>query len=227
MKKILFFLFAFLCSVSHASAEKHFSSNVAIGGKGGVTFSRMAFSPSVPQTMLMGTMIGATFRYAEEKNFGFIVELNAEQRGWKETFKQTSYTFQRRLTYIQLPLLTHIYFGNTKFQGFFNAGPELGYMIGEKTTSNFDVNNFASLSDFPSTNRNTAQFTMGINSKIDYGISVGAGMEYIAKHHNSFVLEGRFYYGLGNVFSSHKKDVFSASTGMSVMVTLGYMYRIK
>jgi hypothetical protein len=41
------------------------------------------------------------------------------------------------------------------------------------------------------------------------------------------VLEGRFYYGLGNVFGSRKKDAFSASTGMSFMVTLGYMYRLK
>ena len=41
------------------------------------------------------------------------------------------------------------------------------------------------------------------------------------------MLEGRFYYGLGNIFHSAKKDVFSASRGMSIELTLGYMIRVR
>lgn len=208
-------------------AEKHFSSNVAIGGKGGVTFSRVSFSPTVPQGMLMGTTMGVTFRYIEEKNFGLIAEFNMEQRGWKENFEGKPFSYQRKLTYLQLPILTHIFFGNSKFKGFFNAGPEVGYMISENTSTNFDVNNILNIDGFPNTNRNTEQYKLSISSKFDYGISAGLGMELMSKHKNSFVLEGRFYYGLGNIFSSHKKDYFSASNSMSIMVTFGYMYRIK
>ncbi|MEG1538348.1 MAG: outer membrane beta-barrel protein, partial [Muribaculaceae bacterium] len=122
--------------------------------------------------------------------------------------------------------LTHIYFGNTKFRGFFNLGPEIGLMIGDKSKSNFDVNNIKAIPNFPA-KRQTAQFTLPVNSIFDYGISAGLGCEYIIKGKNSIMLEGRFYYGLGNVFSSHKADIFSASSGMSIMVSLGYMYRIK
>ena len=208
-------------------AQKHYESNVAIGGKAGVSLSRVMFSPTVPQTMYMGATAGFTFRYMEEKHFGLIAELNIVQGGWKETFKGTSYQFSHRLTYIQLPLLTHIYFGSYKVHWFFNAGPQIGYMISDSKSSNFDVNNFSSLTDFPSTNRYTAQFTLPINSKFDYGISAGTGMEFIPKRNNSFLFEVRAYYGLGNVFSSHKKDVFSASSNFSATITLGYLFRLK
>ncbi len=229
MKRLSMILVAIgiMIAYNFATAQTLYESRVGIGGKAGITMSKIAFSPSVPQTMLMGYMGGITFRYAEEKNFGLLVELNLEQRGWKEDFEEAPYQYTRRFTYLQLPILTHIFFGSTKFRGFFNAGPEIGFMIGESTTANFDINNFNGLENFPIANRYTDQFTMPVKNKIDYGISVGAGMEFIAKRSNSFLLEGRFYYGLGNAFGSRKRDVFSASTGMSIMITLGYMYRLK
>lgn len=210
-----------------AVAQTHYEPRINIGGKAGVTMSKTMFSPSVPQSMLSGVIGGVAFRYAEEKNFGLLVELNIEQRGWKEDFEEAPFEYSRKLTYLQLPIMTHIFFGSSKVRGFFNAGPEIGFMIGESTTSNFDINNIGEIEGFPTINRYNDQLTLPIRNKIDYGISVGAGMEFIAKRKNSFLLEGRFYYGLGNAFGSRKKDTFSASTGMSIMITLGYMYRLK
>ena len=172
-------------------------------------------------------MAGVSFRYSEEKNFGLLIEVNMEQRGWKENFEEAPFQYERKFTYIQVPILTHIFFGSTKVRGFFNAGPEIGYMIGESLSSNFDVNNIKNIEGFPIYNRNTEQLALPVKNKIDYGISAGAGIELIAKRKNSFMLEGRFYYGLGNAFGSRKKDPFSASTGMSIMISLGYMYRLK
>ena len=74
-------------------AQNHYEPNIAIGAKGGYTMSKLAFNPSVPQNMQGGLMIGATFRYAEEKNFGLIAEFNIEQRGWKEKYEGTSFQF--------------------------------------------------------------------------------------------------------------------------------------
>lgn len=223
----LILLMVMACMGLMASAQTHYEGNIAVGGKAGVTISRLQFSPNVPQTMLMGMMMGATFRYMDERHFGLIAELNVEQRGWKEKFEGFDYAYQRKLTYLQLPLLTHIYFGSNKFHGFFNLGPEIGYMIASSTKSNFDYNDIGAIADFPSTNRNVDQFTLDIHNRLDYGISAGMGIEMIARNCSSFTLEGRFYYGLGDVFSNHKKDTFSASSGMSIMVTLGYMYRVK
>jgi hypothetical protein len=41
------------------------------------------------------------------------------------------------------------------------------------------------------------------------------------------LLEGRFYYGLTDVFPNHKTDIFAGSNSMTVSVTLGYFYRLK
>ncbi len=208
-------------------AQDHYEANVAIGVKGGTTLSKINFNPGVPQSMKPGILLGGAFRYVEEKHFGLIVELNMEQRGWKEKFEGYNFQYQRTFTYVQLPMLTHIYFGGAKYNVFFNAGPEVGYMIATATKSNFDYTNIAGIEGFPSTNRNTDQFNLPVKHKFDYGISAGVGVEWYMNNKHSFLLEGRFYYGLNDVFSSHKTDTFSGSNSMSVMVSLGYFYRLK
>ncbi len=69
--------------------------------------------------------------------------------------------------------------------------------------------------------------SMDIKNKFDYGILGGAGVELTIKKKHSIMLEARYYFGLGNVFPSAKKDEFSASRGTSIQVTLGYMFHIK
>lgn len=227
MKKLSIITLFILISVVATKAQTLYESRVSVGGKAGMTLSKTMFAPSVKQSMLMGYTAGVTFRYAEEKNFGLLAEVNVAQRGWKENFEEFPFEYTRQLTYLQIPIMTHITFGNTKVKGFFNAGPEVGFMIGESVTSNFDVNDYANIQGFPIINRHNEQLVLPIKNSIDYGISAGAGIELIAKRKHSFLLEGRFYYGLGNIFGSRKKDAFSASTSMSIMVTLGYMYRLK
>ncbi len=218
---------AAMAATAAVAGAQHFEPNVAIGGHAGYTLSKVSFNPSVPQGMLGGLEAGVAFRYMEEKHFGLIAEVNVQQRGWKEQFDGYSYQFQRRFTYVQVPFLTHIYFGGDRCHVYFNAGPELSYMIANSTSANFDYANFKQIPDFPSANRNTDQFTLPVKNKVDYGISAGLGVELFTRRRHSFNLEGRFYYGLNDVFSSHKKDTFSGSAGMSLMVRLGYYYRIK
>ena len=220
-------LLLLLASFGSVSAQNHYEANIAFGAKAGYTLSKLNFNPSVPQGMQGGLLIGGTFRYVEEKNFGLIAELNVEQRGWKEQFEGQDFQYSRKLTYLQIPILTHIYFSSSKFKGFFNAGPEIGYMIASGTSANFDYHHIESVPDFPIANRYNDQLTLPIKNKFDYGISAGAGIEWITNHHHAFNLEGRVYYGLNNVFSAKKTDPFSGSNSLSIMITLGYFYRIK
>ena len=220
-------LFLLLLSFCVVEAQNHYEANIAVGGKAGYTLSKLNFNPSVPQGMQGGIMVGGTFRYVEEKNFGLIAEFNVEQRGWKEKFEGRNFQYSRKFTYLQIPILTHIYFSGRKFKGFFNAGPEIGYMIASSTAANFDYRNIQSVPDFPVENRYNDQLTLPIKNKFDYGISAGAGIEWIKDYHHAFNLEGRVYYGLNNVFSAKKTDPFSGSNSLSIMITLGYYYRIK
>ena len=159
-----------------------------------MTFSRLAFTPGVEQSMASGILMGVKARYTEEKFFGLIAELNIEQRGWREVFEETDFNYTRKLTYITLPILTHIYFGSDKAKGFFNLGPSV---------------------------------SRAVKNKFDYGITAGAGFELTLRGRHHLLIEGRYYYGLGSIFPSNKKDEFSASRCNSIEVSLGYMFRIK
>ena len=227
MQKIFIALLLIIIAPWSATyAQTHYSSKFAIGGKAGITLSKMSFSPGVKQSMIMGKTAGVSIKYWEEKNFGLIAELNFEQRGWKENFEEYPFAFERQLDYIQLPLLTHIFFGNNKIKGFVNLGPEIGYMIGHRASANFDYNDISNIDDFP-TNRMTEQMTLEPTNKFDYGISGGAGVEFILKRKHMFNLEARYYFGIGNIFPDDRRDTFSASRGMSILITLGYSYRLK
>ncbi len=214
-------------TVAETSAQRTYEPHFDLGGKAGVTFSNMAFTPGIEQSMNQGVTVGLAARYTEEKLFGLIGELKIFQSGWKEKFEETDFSYSRTLTYIQLPILTHIYFGSSKFKGFVNLGPYVSYMIGSSISSNFDYENPAAVEGFPIENRHVNQMSMPIKNKFDYGILAGAGIEFIVKKRHSFILEGRYYYGLGNIFSAKKKDEFSASRGTTIEVTLGYLFRIK
>lgn len=224
-----YFLLMVLLMVSGTAHALDFSDhNISVGAKGGMSLSRVNFQSSVPQKMIAGMVLGATVRYIEENHFGLIGELNLEQRGWKEDFKPLEgYSFSRQFTYIQIPLLTHIYFGSDKVRFFFNAGPEIGIMIGEKTSSNFDYEHAVDIEELANSYRKLEQFTEPVERRFDYGISAGLGLEVNVAPKHAINLEGRFYYGLNDVFSNHKSDPFQGSSSMSIMVTLGYNIRLK
>lgn len=210
-----------------ATAQVHYQGTIAVGGKAGATFSRVNFNPSVEQTMLPGMTAGVMFRYIEEKHFGLIAELNMTQRGWKEVFKDADYKYNHQFTYLELPIMTHIFFGNQRVKGFFNLGPEINVMLGDGIKSNFAYQDAAGMDYFINDPRHIEQMTMKVKNRLDYGICAGAGMELNLNPKHSVLLEGRFYYGLTDVFPNHKTDTFSGSNSMTIMVTLGYFYRLK
>lgn len=225
MRRVTLLLAALIALL--ATAQTHYEGTMAVGGKAGASLSRVNFNPTVQQTMLPGMTAGVMFRYIEEKNFGLIAELNMTQRGWKENFEESNYKYSHQLTYLELPVMTHIFFGSQRVKGFFNLGPELNVMLGNGIKSNFDYQDAARMDYFVDDNRHIEQMTMKVKNRLDYGICGGAGIEVNLNAKHSLLLEGRFYYGLTDVFANHKTDVFSSSNSMTVTVTLGYFYRLK
>lgn len=227
---VIFILITF--SVLPMNGQRIYEPKFYIGAKGGASLSRMSFSPSVKQSFINGTLGGITVRYTEEKIFGLMAELYFVQRGWKENYNEegqppVGLDYQRQLTYVTLPVMTHIYFGNNLIHGFVNIGPSISYMLSEKTKSNFDYYNPSSVPEFPDTYRPTEQLTMPVKNKFDYGLVGGIGMEIFFGKRNSIMIEGRYYFGLGGIYPGSKKDVFSASRPMSIEISAAYLFRIK
>lgn len=208
----------------YASAQSHYESRVYIGAHGGLNLSRVNFTPSVTQSFELGANAGINFRYIEEKHFGFIIELNWEQRGWNEDFEDLPYKYSRTVNYIQLPFLAHVYFGSrAKF--FINAGPSVSLKVGESTSTNIDLATVSSNPDFK--NRLTYQMFQNADLKVDYGIQGGIGGEYSINPNNSIYLDARFYFGLGNLLKSGRADPIRGSNPMTISISAGYWFRVK
>lgn len=212
--------------------------DLSIGVNGGYALSNIGFTPSVSQGMHGGMSGGLSLRYVCEKYFSTIcsiyTELNYTQMGWKEDIKDANSqpvinpttgqaeNYKRTLNYLQVPVFAHLAWGREKkgFQFFIQAGPQFGYLLSESTDTNF---NFAQRNEADRANKVCTQDTMGVEHKFDYGIAAGAGLEYSIPKIGHFLLEGRYYYGLGNIYGDRKRDYFSKSNNGSIVVKLTYL----
>ena len=109
-------------------------------------------------------------------------------------------------------------------QFFFQAGPQFGYLLGESTKTNFS---FADINLKDRSSQTCAQDTMSVENKFDYGIAAGMGLELSLKRVGHFLLEGRYYYGLGNIYGDSKRDYFGKSNNSSIVVKLTYLFDLK
>ena len=238
IKFVFVLLLVMVANAAHAQIGKH-RNDLSIGVNGGYISSNVGFTPKVNQKMYGGMTAGVSFRYVCEKYFNTICSVQAEVNyakvGWKEDIlnlsdkpvinQQTGVAeeYSRMLNYIQVPVFAHLAWGREQkgMQFFFQAGPQVGFYLSESTEANYDLNN-ANLSD--RSNQTVAQETMAVENKFDYGIAAGLGLEYSHPKAGHFQIEGRYYYGLGNIYGDTKKDYFSKSNIGNIVVKLTYLF---
>lgn len=239
-KLYLSLLLLLLPFVAKAQIGDH-RDDFAVGVNGGFVMTNVGFSPKVTQKYLPGTTFGLATRYVCEKYFASIcsvyAELNYTQMGWRENIldinSQPVYNsktgqndqYERQLGYVQLPVMARLAWGRevSGFNFFFQAGPQFGYMLSEKTNTNYTRENM-NLDD--RANKTYAQDTMAVENKFDYGICAGLGVEYSHPKLGHFILEGRYYYGLANIYGSTKADYFAKSNHAAIEVKLTYLFDI-
>ena len=238
MKKHLLFLLLLLPAAVHAQVGQH-RNDLAIGVNGGYVLSNVSFVPSVPQGFHGGVTGGFSVRYTCEKYFKSIcaiyAEVNYSKIGWKEEIldiedkpvinPQTKLEeeFKNTINYIQIPVFAHLGWGRERsgFQFFVNIGPQLGFYLSEGSTANYDIKR-PNMGDRVSPV--VAQDTMMVENKFDYGIAGGIGLEFSHRKLGHFLLEGRYYYGLGNMYGDSKRDFFARSNFGNIVVKLTYLF---
>lgn len=225
---------------AHAQIGEH-RNTFSVGINGGYNLTNVRFTPKVVQSMKGGITGGFSMRYTVEKYFSTIASIAAEvnygQLGWKEDIKDlndepvinsvtgVAEEYSRTINYIQIPLFAHLAWGreNKGFNFFVNAGPQLGIFVSESTKMNF---NFDERNTTDRANSTCAQDTMEVENKFDYGIAAGVGVEYSHPKLGHFLLEGRYYYGLGNIYGDSKRDYFGSSNFGTITVKLTYLFDI-
>lgn len=215
--------------------------DLAIGFNGGLNMSSVSFTPKVSQAKLNGITGGLSVRYVCEKYFSTVCslygEINYSQMGWKEDIVDVNdmpvintatglpEEYSRTVNYIQVPLMAHLAWGREQkgFAFFVNLGPQFGIYMSESTKTNFD---FSDRNAADRVNPVCAQDTMAVENKFDYGIAAGAGIEFSHPKVGHFLLEGRYYYGLGNIYGDSKRDYFGSSNFGTITVKLAYLFDI-
>ncbi|CDA94860.1 outer membrane protein beta-barrel domain protein [Prevotella sp. CAG:1320] len=221
-----------------------YRNNLSIGFNGGYVLSSVGFDPEVPQGQHGGITGGLSFRYVCEKYFKTICSIYAEVNyasiGWKEDIKTLNdqpvinpvtglpEEYSRTINYVQVPIFAHLAWGKEdKGLNFFvNLGPQFGWYLSESTKTNFEFDQRNTDPETGRSNTIVAQDTMAIKNKFDYGIAVGAGMEYSVPRVGHFLLEARYYYGLGNIYGASKRDYFGKSNFGNIVVKLSYLFDI-
>lgn len=213
-----------MLSVAPGIGQTHYEAQMSLGVHGGVNLSQVMFSPSIRQKFLPGANAGISFRYTEEKHFGFIIEANFEQRGWAENFDEAPFSYSRTINYVQIPFMSHIYFGR-RHKFFINLGPSVSFKTGDSVKSNFDYSNVGSVPDFPV--HTSQQYGYPTKGAVDFGISGGLGGELGITRRHSIYLEARYYFGIANVLPAGRTDHFKSSNPMALSISLGYWFRMK
>ena len=247
MKRLFLLLFLPLLYVASAVAQvgEH-RNDFSIGFNGGMMLSEVGFMPEVPQSMHKGATAGFSMRYVSEKYFNsicaIVAEVNWAQVGWKERIMTPddepvinattglAESYQRDMTYIQVPVFARMGWGRERrgIQFFAQAGPQIGFFLNEKTQMNFpwDSRTPVYADGSGRTSSVIAQDTMSVQRKVDYGIAGGVGLELSIKNVGHFLLEGRYYYGLGDIFANSKRDYFGRSNLTNISVKLTYLFDI-
>ncbi len=208
MRNFCFLLFLLFSTVIVAQ-DRLEHPEIYLGVNLGATESMIQFNPTVRQGYLFGYNGGLVFRYIAEKNVGMQAELNFSQRGWTER----SGKYSRKLNYIELPFMTHIYIGK-KNRVFLNIGPKISYLLSEQVLVNDTINS------------TSTQHTTLIQNPFDYGLCGGLGFLFKIKG-NIFQLDTRFNYSLSDIFSNNKRDYFDTSNNLNISVNMAWLLQLK
>jgi opacity protein-like surface antigen len=185
-------LFTFLLCLPH-----YLLAQFSVGLQVGNNLSKMDFTNNEDFRLTeidnrQGFMGGIVVQFMGEKHAGVQAEINYSQRGWivNDTTGDDFIKYKNRMDYLEMPILTHINIGGKKLRGLFNIGPYLGYALNRSTvTENVDTGE-----------KESSKYTFNADSdnRFDFGLMVGAGMEYRLKK-GKLAAELRYVVGLGDI----------------------------
>lgn len=110
------------------------------------------------------------------------------QKGAKEeeTEQEVTTTFQTTLAYLEVPVYLKLFLGSSDTRPYLFAGPTVGYLF----SSNLNI-------DAPGLNQDID--TKELSESIDYGLIIGAGIEFTIGQ-NFVFFDCRYNYGLADIF---------------------------
>ena len=182
-----------------------------------MTASRFTFVPSVRQRLHTGPVAGIAVRYDVERGASLQAELNYRRGGWQERYDSLATSYSRTLDYLELPLLTHLYFRSGDIRIFINAGPFFGYQLGESATSSGEAN----MSALDSTRHG-----MAVRDRFVLGARWRAWDKHPHRQASARRARRALRLRTGNLWSSKRGSTYVQSSEMYFGATLNYFFRL-
>lgn len=203
--------------------------DLAIGFNAGATLNQVTFSPAIKQSWKTEFTGGITLRYTCEKYFKSLcaiqMEVNYANLGWEELIETSSDTYSRDMHYIQVPVLARMGWGYEEKGALFYvvSGPQIGFCIGDQEHKGGAFSE-ETLNKRP--NKVTQQYGKAIERPFDYGITGGVGMEINTQKAGHFMIEGRYYFALSDIYNNGKRDPFSRSANGAISAKITYLFDV-
>ena len=224
---ILSLIGVLVASFASAQVGEH-RHDLSIGFTGGYTMNKMDFMPKIKQRYKGSPMIGFSSRYVCERYFTTIcaveLELLYNNLGWEEIIDDGSNnTYKRDWYFLEMPVLMQLGWGREHrgLKFVFEAGPQVGLYLSGKE-------HMGGAEPWDTSNRPNGvvyQYGKDPDRRFDYGIAAGLGLEFSSPI-GHILLQGRYYYGLGDIYDNSKRGDFGRSANQTILIKMTYLFDI-
>lgn len=216
----LWLILALLCMPYGAGAQEPepFKQRLWLGLHAGLNFSRYSFVPSVPQDMHRGEHAGLSLRYEIERGASAQIEVNYVRTGWTERFDTEGLAYSRTLSYVEIPLLTHLYLEKSTMRAFINLGPVIGLNLSDTGKAEGESASF--------TEAQLQRQTMPVANRVLWGLAGGPGVSLRLGERHRLEAEARILYSFSDIWSNRRSDPYGQSQELRIGATLSYFFRL-
>ena len=224
------FFTAAIVAASMLFAASSAQAQVKFGLKGGLNVTNMSLNSEVfDADNQTGFFIGPTVKFTLPiVGLGIDASALYDQRDAKVKVEDDGESVESKIKNQSINIPINLRYGvglGSTASLFLFAGPQFGFYMSDKTDTNFDVRKMPA-TDNDRVSPVVAQDTMAVKNKLDYGIALGLGAEYSIPKVGHFLVEARYYYGLGNIYGSSKRDYFGKSNYGQIVIKASYLFDI-
>ncbi|HWF44617.1 MAG TPA: porin family protein [Candidatus Kapabacteria bacterium] len=204
MKKLVFFSFVgFFAVPTFASAQ-----DMMIGLRGGVSLANQHYDNLPDGESISGRMLGlggGQFDYHFNNSWALSIQLLYDQKGGEADMKSFPYGYDGSdgiadwtITYIEVPILAKVNFGNGIVRPYLFAGPSIGYLLSNTETVQASGQTFIPNGVGTSYRVDTSVSITDYTNKIDLSITAGAGIILELAQGPEFFVDASYAFGLTN-----------------------------
>lgn len=195
---------------------------IFLGGEVGATASFIYFTPAVNQTIHLGATAGIAMQVENSKYTALHLGLLYTLRGWSEVRPipnetETPPKFTRYIHYLELPLLTHLYYPFGALRIGVEFGPQIGVMLAHNDLTK-GANGFTEL--------DKERYNYPLIGKFSWGLAAGPSISYDFGRHR-IALSARFFAGFNSLISTKISDRYSTANELMGVVSLSYLFRLR